>query len=228
MAKRDHIAEIAEIKARSRGKHDKYSVAVSHLRVLLDAMEELDRVDLPLAIEVIRGVPALIVATIQSYLRALIAELIDSGDPYRERATKVSDIKLNIGMLVGMEGNLISLGELVAHSLSFNNPDDISTAYQLVSDTALWPQVGSAREPATRQTYLIPVSHDEDRARIYGGLRDLFRVRHIVCHEARSNIEVHFADAYKFCNVALEFVVIVDYLVAELPRGDPPNAHVQP
>jgi hypothetical protein len=221
MSKRDRIAEIAEVKARGLAAGHPYKVAITHLRNLEDAIAEMDRKDLSRRAEweVYRGLPVLVTATLESYFRATIARLVDSGDPFRGRARDLRELKLDITMLLAMEGERVTLGELVAHSLSLNGPEELGTAFKMVSGEDLWPKLGPNREAATGQPHLFPRTDEEARAYYFGGLRELYRIRHIVCHEQRSNAEVSAADAAAFCDIALEFLLILEYLVDEMLRS---------
>jgi hypothetical protein len=222
MSKRDRIAEIAEVKARGLAAGHPYKVAITHLRNLENAINELGRKELSIetAWEVYRGFPVLVTATIESYFRATIARLVDSGDPFRGRTRGLRELKLDITMLLAMEGERVTLGELVAHSLSLNSPEDLGAAFTMVSGEDLWPKLGPNREAATRQPYLFPFTDEEARAYYFGGLRELYRIRHIVCHEQRSNAEVSESDAAGFCDIAIEFLLILEYLVDRMLKPE--------
>jgi hypothetical protein len=226
MTKRDQIAEIAEVKARGLSADHRFSVATTHLRALLNAIDELEDAEFssPTNWEVYRGFPVVVTATLESYFRATVATLIDSGDPFRARVRDFKDLKLDVAMLLAMEGERVTLGELVAHTLSLNNPDELGAAFEMVSGEKIWPQlVDRNREAATGQPYFFPATDEESRAYFYGSLGDLYRVRHIVCHEARSNVEVDAATARGFCDTAIEFLLIVDYLVDGMLGPESPS-----
>jgi hypothetical protein len=214
MAKQARIEQIAELKSRSLVAEHRLRVALSHLQDLATSVDELQKIDLSrtTSFEIYRGIPVMITATIESYIRAMIAALIDSGDPYRTRAQGLKEIKIDIPMFLSMENNRVTLGELVAHSLSLNNPSDIKKAFDLVSDEDLWRSLAREYDTAIGMNYFFPATEEELRSYFYQSLAELYKVRHIVCHEPRHHAEVSAWNAAGFCGMTIEFLLVLDHL----------------
>jgi hypothetical protein len=63
------------------------------------------------------------------------ADLINFGDPYKENASKFSDIKFNIKTAISLERAELTIGDFIAHILPINNFENIeNTITQLIGD----------------------------------------------------------------------------------------------
>ena len=229
MTRKPRITEIAEVKARGMSPDHRYFVALNHLKSVSRAIDELDdamfneEVELQFADELFRGVPALVTATLESYFRTTIAQLIDMGPPFRERARAQKELRIDVDTLLSMEGAKVTLGDLVAHSIPINGPGDLAARYGLVSGEDLWPKAASIWERATGPS-LFPHSPEDVRRLLITSLTDLYRVRNIICHEARPNCSVGAPLAKAFCDRAIEFLLVVDYLIDDLVESARENS----
>jgi hypothetical protein len=112
---RNRIEELLSIKARA-GKYRRVPsyVDLIDLRTFWDKSEKA-------ASPVGELVPIRIVTLMEVFLRHWIQTLVDHGAPYVERAAKLNaNIKYDFAIARSLQGGSISLGELIAHSVSLS------------------------------------------------------------------------------------------------------------
>jgi hypothetical protein len=123
---RDRIEELLSIKRRA----GKYKRVPSHydLTVLKESWEKSVEFGSPIG----ELIPIRIVTMLEVFLRYWIETLIDHGAPYVERASKLSaNIKYDFAIARSLEGGSISLGALIAHSVSLSQLDSIAAIFEL-------------------------------------------------------------------------------------------------
>jgi hypothetical protein len=112
---RDRIAELLSIRQRA-GKY-KRAPSKFDLERLKDTwhnqLKGIDPTD--------ELIPIRIVTILEVFLRHWIEALIDHGAPYVERASKLKvDVKYDFAIAHSLQGGSVSLGQLIAHSLSLS------------------------------------------------------------------------------------------------------------
>lgn len=171
----DQLQEIEELKGRG---FDFFldQIKTGHPISTLDYSHGLSQ-------ELIRYIPIALVACIEGYFRKLYADLIDHGSPYKENASKLSDIKFSIETVISLEVNSVSIGEFVAHFLTANNLDDINkNISKLIGDDFL-SRLKVMRNRAIGQQSLFPINEEEQIGYMIQGIEHMFKLRHMFCHE---------------------------------------------
>lgn len=220
MAKRDHVAEILEIQART-GEKPPYVGVLLRIR---DVKALIDGYDSPPP-EALRYCPVGLVACIESYFRAVIKQLIDSGDPFLQRASKFDRMPFDFRVVTAIHGRTITLGSLIAHLLPCSNKNDINSSMSVLLDTDFLSNVREVREhwpwkPAKTASAEPVVS---DPAAVFSDLDRVFELRHIVCHEFASSVEVSLGEAERFIASVDTFLSAANFLVLKQLFKDLPD-----
>jgi len=201
MSTRDRTGEILEVKERNPQSHrfGSYSLESLKSQWTKTGKSEGSTPDF----YVIRAVTLLEVFT-----RGNIAELIDHGTEYANRAIQLSkDLKMDFALVQGIQGRAITLGDIVAHSVSVNSFGQMLGHFETLLDkkplrTLL---VGAVDRWAAEvlQKPSTPIISDFDV--LARSLTRLFEVRHIVCHETPRKPVYSAGDVDGFLNGAIQF-----------------------
>lgn len=65
------------------------------------------------------------VACIEGYLRLLVADLIDHGDPYLSNVAQFNDLRLKLEPITAVQSGRITFGEFVSHMVPISSVEDI-------------------------------------------------------------------------------------------------------
>jgi hypothetical protein len=220
MSKRDRLSEIVAIK--QRGGARRRRIADLNDLVQLKKLWAATRDDTR---EIISNLlPIRIVTLIEVLCRYSLEILIDrESSPYAERAARLKiDLKFDFDMVQGLQGRLITLGQLIAHAVPLSNVGNIATAFSTLLDTDLFQLLATTR---TR----LSIEHDPDGAPIIDDidvlrkrLARLFEVRHILTHEFPSDPPHRPSELDEFLDAAEKFMNALDEALTQLLFGQYP------
>lgn len=220
MAKRDHVAEILEIQARTGEKPPYIGVLVR----IQDVKALIDGYDSPPP-EALRYCPVGLVACIEAYFRAVIKQLIDSGEPFLERASRFDRMPFDFRVVTAIHGRTITLGSLVAHLLPCSNKNDINSSMSVLLDADFLASVKDVREhwpwKPDQTASAEPVVSDP--ATVFSDLDRVFELRHIVCHEFASSVDLSLGEAERFIKSVDTFLSAANFLVLNQLFKDLPD-----
>lgn len=226
MSKRNLITEIQEKNARASGKYLHGNLELYALEASFSRLSESDSTLLALHV---MG----IASCIEVSVREAIKRLIDSGDPYFERAEFFKDhIRFDYFLTKALSTGKITFGDLISHSLPVSRLDHIASHFEVLfndkggrnrfqkiisevrrhiepSDDALF-----GNEHAGRMQQEAPFLLDDSE----GLLKDIaaiFEVRHLVAHEANFKA-VQFSDLSRLLHSARLFVDALYELVEQI------------
>lgn len=137
--------------------------------------------------ELARYYPIAVVATIEGYFRARLADLIDHGEPFRSNAVAAyPDIKLDGNLAKAIVTGSISLGEIITHPISLGSFENLVAAVSNITGQKNWLSLVSKM--------VAPDLISQERGRLAMGdplqtwqlLGRVFTTRHILCHELAS------------------------------------------
>jgi Lysozyme inhibitor LprI len=215
---RDRIAELSLIRHR-QGKYrrmpSKYDLEELK-RVWNNQLKGVDPVD--------ELVPIRIVTLLEVFLRYWIEALIDHGAPYVERASNLKlDLKYDFAIARSLQGGSVTLGQLIAHSVSLSRVDALSSVLQTLLDQDIFAAISETRDR-------WKVKHEGDSVGpiisditwLRRTLVRLFEVRHILVHELPENKPHELNDVAEFLDAAALFVDAVGEEFATRLYGDYP------
>lgn len=153
-------------------------------------------------------IPIRIVTIIEVFLRHWIETLIDHGAPYVERASKLKmDLKYDFAVARSLQGGSVTLGQLIAHSVSLNRVEALSVIFDTLLDDDFFAVISETRDRwrvKQEGNSVGPIIGDISQVR--KTLMRLFDVRHILVHEFPEKKPHELNEVATFLDVAAEFV----------------------
>ena len=206
--KRDYIAEIEAIRGRKQSGVN--TELVTRLFSLQRAFEARSAADA----EMMRYFPVALVACIEGYARAAIAELVDAGDPYLANSGKLELMKIDFSILRAIHGKTVSVGELVAHSVSLSRLGDVDAHLSTITGENFLKKLSRVCDRWLSVTSGEPERPMlDDPSKVFAGVARTFELRHIICHETASaytisveEIENCFESCVLFLTATLELL----------------------
>jgi Lysozyme inhibitor LprI len=203
---RDRIAELLLIRQRA-GKY-KRAPSTSDLDRLKDIWDKqlkgIDPTD--------ELIPIRIVTILEVFIRHWVETLIDHGAPYVERVSKLKvDVKYDFAIVRSLQGGSVSLGQLIAHSLSVSRVDAFSAVLGTLLDQDLFDAISKTRDrwKAKHEGDAVgPIINDMPWVR--RTLARLFEVRHILVHELPEKKPHRLNEIAEFLDAASLFLDATD------------------
>jgi uncharacterized protein YecT (DUF1311 family) len=199
---RDRIAELLAIKQRA-GKYKRIPRKSD-----LDRLKEVWDKQLKGVDPSDEFIPIRIVTILEVFVRHWIETLIDYGAPYVERASKLKvDIKYDFAVAHSLQGGSVTLGQLIAHSISLNQVSAVAAVLGTLMDQDFFSAVSKTRDP-------WKVKHDGDSvgpiigdiSQVRKALVRLFEVRHILVHELPEHKPHAVSEITEFLDAAALFI----------------------
>lgn len=178
--KRDYIEEIIEKRDRHLKKVDRHEQFTRRVHPLVKGFRHIKSLDPSedFRREWLKYGAIGYIACIEGYFRMLIADIINSGKPYSDRAADFKDIKFNIDDVIAIHERKVSLGEYIAHLLPINEIQDINYCMTTILG-----------EDFLKAYKLMPASYRNPTAigdlfpNAIAEVDLLFQLRHLYCHE---------------------------------------------
>lgn len=181
MGNRKKVQEILDVKKRAK---------VSDRVFYLNRLEKLRiqvatnlKFDIHPNEELIKYLPIATVACFEAYFKSMIIEIVDEGEPYLSRIPKLNDnkitLKFDTDALTAIHKKSLSIGDIIAHSLSFNNLDDINSHITKLLDVEFIKSIKQYFNDNKNLSDFIDLNWDEIIKSVY----ETFSIRHILCHE---------------------------------------------
>jgi uncharacterized protein YecT (DUF1311 family) len=177
---RDRIAELQTMKQRAGGKYKRcpsYQDMVnlkSSWQANSQSFSELTAL-----------VPVRAVTLLEVFLRRWLERLIDKGAPYVERASKLNlNLKFDFPIAKGLQGGVVTFGELFAHSVSLSEMSSICSTFDKILDEDLFEAIRNTRNRwEERQNGRVGEPIIPDINAVRNSIARLLEVRHILVHE---------------------------------------------
>lgn len=181
--KRDYVAEILEKRGRLLRRSDPMEQFRRRLYPVVAGFRLIKGIKTtePLRKELLKYGPIGYVACIEGYFRLVLRDLIDSGEPYRERTIEFEDIKFGIATVVSITSQKITLGEYISHLVTLNNLADINRCMSIILDCDFLGEL--KRLDISYRGDGIPLTIEKLHPGAFGEFEELFRLRNIYAHE---------------------------------------------
>jgi uncharacterized protein YecT (DUF1311 family) len=220
---RDRIEELLSIKQRA----GKYKRVPSHhdLIALKESWERNAKEGDPIS----ELVPIRIITMLEVFLRHWIETLIDHGAPYVERASKLSaNIRYDFAIARSLQGGSVSLGALIAHSLSLSQLESVASTFNTILDSDLFVSLANVRDRwEVKQAGEDVVPIIEDVREVRRTLARTFEVRNILVHEMPETPPHSTDEVSHFLAVASQFLHAAQEHFLSLVYGDYPLTQME-
>jgi hypothetical protein len=214
VAKRDLVAEILDRRSRMPKGAVRFQEFERRQLKIMDILKFLTsarRVPRRVQAELLKYVPIGSVACLQGYTRRVIRDLIDSGDPYRLRAQRLEDLKVDLRTLIGFGTARITSGEVIAHLLPASSMQDVRRHL----DTLLDQRFLTAWRAVELPTFTLGQHADE----IFAALDEMFSKRHIYCHEIAITDAPSFTQATSYAHASYLFALGTERVILQEMAG---------
>jgi len=206
------VEEIIEVRKRRNSEH-----AMSSLLFRLMPLEEAFENRNSLDNELLKYFPVALFACTEGFFRLAIKGIIDLGEPYLERASKLFEkTKLDFDMIKALHGKQVTIGELIAHNIPLSKLSHINNALSPLLGKDLLTEL---RTVASRVEYEVmgrpksPILADADA--IYKDVTKTFELRHIICHEMATDYLFKSEEIERCFNATVLFLKASDEFISE-------------
>jgi uncharacterized protein YecT (DUF1311 family) len=149
---------------------------------------------------------------LEVFVRGNIADLIDHGAEYMNRAVELSKhLKMDFALVKGIQGRVITLGDIVAHSVTVSSLDNIISHFEILLGKKLRPLLLDAVDRwASEIEKKLPLPIIGDLDVLARNLTRLFDVRHILCHEVPRSAVYGVDEVDNFLDAAIQFTKAIE------------------
>lgn len=214
MSRRDLIQEIAVRRSRNP-QTSRIQAFSSRVDAISSAFQRLVRVAEPDSLipeeELGRYFPVALVAAVEGYFRQCVADLVNRGGPFLERAAKLKDVSLTLHAASAIKQERISLGDYVAHFISISSLDDINRALSTLLGMDFLDRLLSSHFNVFEGEEALVL--DKEREAVVNAARDLFQLRHILCHEFAADVRPTNGDIVRLMTIADVLVSLSEVIV---------------
>jgi uncharacterized protein YecT (DUF1311 family) len=169
-------------------------------------------------------IPMRLVTLIEVFVREVIREIVDHGSPYLDRAEKLTKgARIDFVFASNLQGQKLSIGDLVAHSISVSSPTSIIAAFEgLIPDFTTSLKKSHPRWSEEVHTWpQRPIIQDFDWT--IAALTKLFEVRHILTHEFPQERPYESSEVKGFFVATGELLNAIDWVVVDKLKGSVPQ-----
>lgn len=188
--KRNIANEILNLKTRK--EFESYNKIHIKLDKIQDCIVALDLQHGTEREELIKYIPVSLVATMESFFRSTVSKLIRTDTKYLENSRTLFETKFDFEDITRLQKREFSIGELLAHQLSFSKYDYILNHFGKILNVNFKEELIKYNVKSFYSGYEGP--HPKDYCANYQKItQDLFKVfelRHIICHEMSTKLNL--------------------------------------
>lgn len=165
--------------------------------------------------EVRRHVIVASIATLQTFVRFSISELVNSEAQYRVRAAERIPEKYSVkDALTLLDDQTISFGELVAHIASYNSVTDVVSWLGAILGLDLKSALSDARSHymlrrGSKGAPLLIADVDQ----LLGDVENAFRLRHILAHEMAYGLSIETEECRRLVGAVDRFIAALNAVI---------------
>jgi uncharacterized protein YecT (DUF1311 family) len=173
-------------------------------------------------------VPIRLVTIVEASVQNAVKDLVDNGGDYFLRSkTLFGAIKINFDYLSAIQGKQISIGDLVAHSVSVNRLENVLTVFSTLVDDFV-NKLKTIHDRVAVELHGEPIkpiidNYDE----VARNMSRLFEVRHILVHEIPRKKPYEVKDIDIFIASCEPFCKALDAVISKETHGDYPLTQVE-
>lgn len=166
--------------------------------------------------ELLKYYPIAVVAAMQGYFRARLADVIDTGEPYLTNAITFNpQIKVDGSMAGAIAAGKLTFGQILMHSVSLNSFEEIVSVLTAIS----------GQKDVLKQISAVayrPIGADRPRPlmskpqKAWRHLGQVFEKRHILSHEIASDLQLSESEIRELLITSQEFMRASAEWIAQL------------
>lgn len=178
----------------------------------------------PAASELLRYYPTALVACVESYFRLAIKELIDAGEPYLGNSRRLlQGERYDFEILIGLHGETITIGEVISQHPSISSLGHVIAIMDAVMGSDFRRAVAAVYDRWNVDVQWEPkqpIIHNLDET--LGHVEHTFQLRHILCHETATVIEIEKEKIDECIHHTSVFLRASDELISQTLFPDAP------
>jgi Uncharacterized protein conserved in bacteria len=172
-------------------------------------------------------VPMRLSTIMEVYVRETVRQTIDSDPKYADRTEPLAkNFRLDFSLLKSLHGKLVTLGDIIAHSIPVSSLDHVISTYE-----TLFPgfrkKLPESRERWTEDQNiqsLPPILNDTEST--LSVIKRIFEVRHIVTHEMPRERPYAVEEISEFLTSTRDFLSATDWILIGETKGDVPRTQM--
>ena len=218
MAKRNYVEEILQKKKRNHKRGGRKDIFLRRVHPLVKGFSEVRALDKSVSWrnEWLKYSAIGYVACVEGYIRLLIADVINQGQPYLDRVSNFKEIKFTAEIIVAFQKNEITLGDYISHLLPINNLSDINSHLSILLD-ADYIKFYKQQPLSDGDSRLIGDVFENE----LGELERLFKLRHMHAHELATKERFPVGKIEELVGAAAVFVIFTDEIFDRILANAP-------
>lgn len=176
-------------------------------------------------------VPIHLVTLLETTVRALVAQAVDGGEPYRERGAallaRAGGRALTVDVLLSVSAQQLTLGHLVSHAISTSSLADILSALRTILGEGVRDGLAAATERWSEDEGKDVPRIIPDIDACLGSVDRLLAVRHILVHEMPRSSPYDPGELPAFIEHVRAFVSALRWLLVERTQGRVPRTQTE-
>lgn len=172
-------------------------------------------------------IPIRLVTTVEVFLRGVIGELVDKGEPYFSRAERLTKgAKIDLAFAAHVDRGELTIGDFIAHAVSFNSAESAVAALDTLIEGFV-PKLKSSHPRWSEEidTWPLP-SILADYDAMMAALSRLYTVRHTLTHELPTERVLDPIEVPMLIASCKAFVEATDWVVVGCLHGSVPKTQM--
>jgi hypothetical protein len=159
-----------------------------------------------------------------------IKELVDKRKDLLRNATNLvnSNIKLDVEILISLDENALTLGDLIAHSRSYSKFENILSSVTTIIGKSFANELANVQDRFRHLYYDEPLKPIlSDATATFKNVQKIYELRHIICHEIASSHVFDYdeiRDAFEDC---VQFLLASDEVIANTIEPNYPRTQAE-
>ncbi len=174
--------------------------------------------------QLLRYFPIGIVTCFETFFKATAKLLVDSGSPYLERAAnsqQMRESRFSLEVLRALQGDDLTVGDLVAHLLDFGRLAQIDATMSLLLDSPFLELVKAAQLAGESQPIIgNPLA-------VFADVEKVFDLRHIFAHELAEIDDADAASVPQYLQSARWFLDASEAVVTRILYPNAPRTQAE-
>jgi len=218
LAKRNYVEEILQKKSRNHKNGSRNDIFLRRVHPLVEGFRQIRALDKSIKWreEWLKYGAIGYVACVEGYIRLLIADVINQGQPYLDRVSNFKEIKFNAEIVVALQKKEITLGDYISHLLPINNLSDINSHLTILLDTD-YIKFYKQQSLSDSDNRLIGEVFGKD----LGQLEKLFKLRHMHAHELATREKFPVGEIEEYIGSAAVFVTFTEEIFERILSNSP-------
>ncbi|MGI8641688.1 MAG: hypothetical protein ACR2MG_17305 [Pyrinomonadaceae bacterium] len=173
-------------------------------------LEERTDESLEVRTEILKYISIGMVACLESYYRMVIRDLIDYGSPYNSNAHNLESGRIDLNVVLGLGREKISIGEFISHLIPISSFEDINRNLSIIIDKDFLSELKNVKNDELNETI------EEFAGELFEDVKEIFRYRHIFCHELATKVKPKLKEQGLLIGAALIFAYTTELMIEDM------------